>query len=310
MNLLRRQAIAVMAVAASSMVGIGAASADWRDQVPTFRIGILGGELEAIQLRRHACLQARTEQALGVPVELAPWPDYGGIYEGLHGGTLEAAALGAAGYAGLFLESPDLVEPLVTVKQEDGQLGYHSVLFVRADSPYQTLDDLRSKSLAFTARLSASGFLIPYHELTEQGYEPRRFFGRLAFAGSHPQAVTAVLNGDFDAGVTWSSVMGDVENGYSRGNLRRMVERGLLEMADLRILWQSELIPEGPYVVRKALPQEAKDLFRQVLLDLADRDRACFERIVGGNAIDFELITHEHYDSIVDIRRNGIPGDS
>ena len=166
----------------------------------------------------------------GWPVELVPSRDYSGVYEGLHGGTLDAAQLGASGYAGLFLEDTDLVEPLVTVKYADGMVGYRSVPVVRADSPYQTLDDLRNKSLAFTARLSASGFLIPYHELTEQGYEPSRFFNHLAFAGGHPEAVAAVLNGDFDAGVTWSSVIGDVEEGYSRWNLRRMVDRGLLEM--------------------------------------------------------------------------------
>jgi phosphonate transport system substrate-binding protein len=305
-----RWVIAAMAVAVSAMIGSGGASADWRDQVPAFRIGILGGQLEAIQLRRHACLKEKTKQALGVPVELVPSPDHGGIYEGLHSGTLDAAHLGAAGYAGLFLEDADLVEPLVTIKYADGLVGYHSVLFVRADSPYRTLDDLRNRSLAFTARLSASGFLIPYHELTEQGYEPSRFFNHLAFAGGHPEAVTAVLNGDFDAGVSWSSMSGEVEEGYSRGNLRRMVERGQLEMGALRILWQSELIPEGPVVVRKALPQEAKDLFRQLLLDLADRDRACFDRIVGDNAIDFEPITHELYESIVEIRKNGIAGGS
>jgi phosphonate transport system substrate-binding protein len=75
-------------------------------------------------------------------------------------------------------------------------------------------------------------------------------------------------------------------------------------MSDLRILWTSDLIPDGPYVVRKALPQEVKDLYRQVLLDLADRDRACFEGIVGGDAIDFEPITEDYYDSMIAILRD------
>jgi phosphonate transport system substrate-binding protein len=291
-------------VVASSWIGLGSASADWRDQVPVFRIGILGGQLKDFQLREHACLKARTERALGVPVELYASTDYSGVYERLRAGTLDAAGLGAAGYAGLYLEAPDLVEPLVTVKQEDGSLGYHSVLFVRADSPYRTLDDLRNRSLAFTERLSTSGFLIPYYELSEQGYAPGQFFGQLGFSGGHTQVVTAVLDGQFDAGVTWSSVIGDYGRGFSRGNLRRMVDRGLLDMSDLRILWKSDLIPEGPYVVRKALPQEVKDLYRQVLLDLADNDRACFKRIVGGDAVDFEAITHDYYDSIIKVRHN------
>jgi phosphonate transport system substrate-binding protein len=309
MRLKRRLAIAAM-VLAGSVIGIGSASADWRDQVPVFRIGILGGELQDLQLRDHACLKARTERAMKVPVELLASKDYTDMNQWLRDGRVDVAELGAAGYAGLFLEDPDLIEPLVTIKQEDGTVGYHSVMFVRADSPYRTLDDLRNRSLVFTERLSTSGFLIPYYELTQQGYEPRRFFGNFAFAGSHPQAVTAVLNGDFEAGVTWSSVIGDSAKGYSRGNLRRMVDRGLLDMNDLRIVWQSELIPEGPYVARQAVPQEAKDLFRDVMLDLADGDGACFRRIVGGDAIDFEPITHDYYENIIAIARARGVGDS
>lgn len=298
----RRKALGAVVIA-SSLVASGSASADWRDEMPVFRIGILGGQLKEYQLREHACLKAYTEGALGVPVELFASTDYSGINERLHAGTLEAAGLGSAGYAELFLQNPNLIEPLVTVKQEDGSLGYHSVVVVRADSPYRTVEDLRDRSLAFTERLSTSGFLIPFHNLAEQGYSPIQFFGRVGFSGGHIQAVTAVLNGEVDAGVTWSSVLGDYDKGFSRGNLRRMVDRGMLDMSDLRIVWKSELIPEGPYVVRKAIPQEAKDLYLQVLLDLAERDHTCFERIVGGDAVDFEPITHDYYDTIIDIRR-------
>lgn len=307
MKFTRRLAIAAVAVA-SSMAGLGSALADWRENVPVFRIGILGGDLEDRQLRDFACLKTRTAQALGVPVELFPSTDYTGVIAGLLSGKLQAAGLGAAGYATIFLQDPDAVEPIATVQQEDGTLGYRSVLLVRADSPYQTLDDLRGRSLMFTERLSTSGFLIPYYELTKQGYAPQRFFGRLAFSGSHPQAVAAVLNGEADAGVTWSSDTGDRAKGYSRGNLRRMVDRGSLDMNDVRIVWTSELIPAGPQVVRKDLPEEAKEIYRDVLLNLADRDRRCFEGIVGGNAVDFQAITHAHYETIIEIRRSGARG--
>ena len=304
MGLARSLAIAVLAVA-SSVLGWGYAHADWRDEVPVFRIGILVGELEDRRLKDHACLKARAEKALGVPVKLFASRDYSGVTEGLLAGRLDAAGLGAAGYAGVFLQNPDAVEPIATVEEKDGTLGYRSVLLVRADSPYRTLDDLRGRTLMFTERLSTSGFLIPYYELSEEGYDPGHFFGRLRFSGGHPQAVAAVLDGSADAGVTWTSGIGDHAKGYSRGNLRRMVERGTLDMSNVRILWTSELIPEGPQVVRKDLPKEAKEIYRNVLLDLADRDRGCFERIVGGEAIDFRPIGHEQYAAIIAIRRNG-----
>jgi phosphonate transport system substrate-binding protein len=304
MRFTRCLAIAAM-VAAGSTAGWGFARADWRSEVPVFRIGILGGDLEARRLEDHACLKARAEQALKVPVKLFASRDYTGVTEGLLAGSLDAAGLGAAGYAGVFLQDPDAVEPIVTLAEEDGTLGYRSVLLVRADSSYRTLDDLRGRALMFTERLSTSGFLIPYYELSQQGYVPDRFFGRLGFSGGHHQAVAAVLEGHADAGVTWTSGIGDHASGYSRGNLRRMVERGVLDMSDVRILWTSELIPAGPQVVRKDLPPEAKEIYRDVLLDLADRDERCFKRIVGGEGIDFEAVNHDYYKTIIAIRRNG-----
>lgn len=303
MTLTRFLAIAAAGLASSMIVTVGVA-ADWREQVPVFRIGILGGELEADRRRDHACLKTIASAKLGVPVELVATRDYSGVLDGLLNEQIEAAGLGAAGYAALYLRDPDAVEPLVTLKQEDGSFGYHSVLLVRADSPYQSLDDLRGRSLVFTDRQSTSGYLIPNYELTRQGHEPQRFFRRIGFSRGHPQAVKAVLDGEYDAGVTWVSGVGDYQKGYSRGNLRRMVDLGTLDMSDIRILWQSGLIVDGPHVARQALPTEAKEIYRQVLLDLGDRDRACFERIIGGEAVDFEPVTQEYYQTVIDIRRS------
>ena len=82
-----------------------------------------------------------------------------------------------------------------------------------------------------------------------------------------------------------------------------MVQRGQLDMSDLRILWSSNLIAEGPVVVRKALPQEAKEVYRQVLLDLSQKNRSCFDAIAGGAAIGYAPVEHELYRTIVEIRR-------
>ena len=82
-----------------------------------------------------------------------------------------------------------------------------------------------------------------------------------------------------------------------------MVQQGQLDMSDLRILWSSSLIAEGPVVVRKNLPQEAKDIYRQLLLDLPEQHRSCFEAIAGGAAIGYAPVDHELYRTIVEIRR-------
>lgn len=300
MNIARRMLLGAV-VCLVSVQAIGTAAADWRDEVPVFRIGILGGALGEYQLRAFACLDRLLEERMNVPVELRTSPNYNGVMQGLLEGELDAAGLGAGSYAGVYLRNPDAVEPLLAAQQLDGSVGYHSVLFVRADSPYQTLDDLRGRSVMFTDRESTSGFLVPHYELSRSGY-PLRHFGAFGFSGSHPATVRSVLDGQFDAGVTWTSGIGSYEEGHSRGNLRRMVQAGQLDMSDLRILWSSSLIAEGPIVVRKSLPQEAKDIYRQLLLELPDQHRSCFQSMVGGTAAGYAPVEHELYRTIVEIR--------
>ncbi|NJO38665.1 MAG: phosphonate ABC transporter substrate-binding protein [Rhizobiales bacterium] len=268
-----------------------------------FRIGILGGENEADRLKNHACWQEIVEKEFGVPVELYPAADYAGVIQGLIAGNLEAAELGSSAYAGLYLQAADAVEPLVTYKQVDGSTGYYSVLYVKSGSPYQSVDDLEGKTLAFADPNSTSGYLVPSYELKKQGYDPEKFFSQANFAGGHEQGVVAVLNDQYDAGVTWSSMVGDPAEGYSNGNLHKMVEKGVLDMKDLRILWQSELITNGPVVIRKSLPEELKTAYEDLLLDLPKRDQECFFNISGGEAMEYVPIEHDFYNKTIEMRR-------
>lgn len=291
------------AIGLLAVVGAQTAFADWKDNVPIIRIGILGGENEADRLKNYACWQEILEKDFGIPVELYPAADYAGVMQGLISDNLEVASLGSSGYAGIYLQDPDAVEPLVTTKQVDGSLGYYSVMLVRADSPYQSIDDLEGRTLAFADPNSTSGYLVPSTELKLKGYDPETFFSETGFAGGHEQGVVALLNNQYDAAVTWTSAVGEYEEGYSRGNLRKMVDKGALDMNDVRIVWQSEMITNGPRVARKDLPDEFKQAYKQSLLDLPERDRACFEAISGGEAIGFEPIGHDFYERVIEMRR-------
>ncbi|MFX4222565.1 MAG: phosphonate ABC transporter substrate-binding protein [Thalassobaculum sp.] len=295
-------AAGMAALAATTATDVLAAD-DWRKEVPVFRVGILGGENEADRLKNYACFKDHLEGRLGVPVELYPASDYAGVMQGLISGNLEYAGLGSSGYAGISIQAPDAVEPLVTTEQVDGSLGYYSVMYVRADSPYKSLDDLKGKTLAFADPNSTSGYLVPAYELKSQGYDPKTFFSKTGFGGGHEQAVVAVLNNQYDAGVTWTSGVGEKSEGYSRGNLRKMVDKGALNMDDIRIVWQSNLITNGPRVIRKDVPQELKDLVRGILVSLPLEDRACAQAIAGGEFNSFQPIGHDFYKPIIEMRR-------
>jgi phosphonate transport system substrate-binding protein len=76
---------------------------------------------------------SRTE-LLGVPVKLFAPADYNGVIEGLLGGNLDMAWLGASGYAKVYLTNPDAVDPVLTKINKDGSFGYYSIGFARVDS--------------------------------------------------------------------------------------------------------------------------------------------------------------------------------
>ena len=111
-------------------------------EIDEFRIGILGGENAQDRLNNNECLRAYAEEALGVPVTLFTPADYNGVIQGLIGGTLDMAWLGASAYAAVYLEDPDVVSPVLVKTNLDGSFGYHSVGFARADSGIENLDDM------------------------------------------------------------------------------------------------------------------------------------------------------------------------
>lgn len=292
------------ALALTALAGAGPAMADeaWKSRMDKIRVGLLSGENEADRLAKNACFKDLLEAEYGLPVELYPAADYSGVMQGLIADQLEIASLGPSGYAGVYLQDPEAVEPLVITRQIDGSTGYYSVVVVRADSPYRSIGDLEGRSLAFADPNSTSGYLVPSFELRDQGYDPATFFGSTGFSGGHEQGIIALLNGQYDAAATHISGVGDPAEGYSSGNLRRMVDKGALDMKDVRIVWTSSLIPNSPRVVRKDLPEEFKDSYRRFLLDMPQQHPECFRAIQSGEADGFVPVDHSFFDLIVRMR--------
>ena len=84
-------------------------------QEDVIRIGLLGGENEADRLADNQCLIDKLPAALGVKeVKLFPAADYDGVVQGLLGGTLDVAGLGASAYAKVYLADPKAVAVLST----------------------------------------------------------------------------------------------------------------------------------------------------------------------------------------------------
>ncbi|WP_066701898.1 phosphonate ABC transporter substrate-binding protein [Celeribacter ethanolicus] len=282
---------------------VGAAQAQ---EIKEFNIGLLGGENAQDRLNSNECLRAYAEEALGVPVKLFAPADYNGVMQGLLGGTIDMAWLGASSYAGVYIQDPEAVEPVLVKINLDGTYGYHSIGFARKDSGITSLDDMAGKSFGFGDPNSTSGYLIPSVEIPQYKdgitMESGQYFGEVKFTGGHEQTIVAVNNGDIDAGVTWADGQGAWEDGYNSGALRKAVDAGLVDMNDLVEIWRSKPIPEGPVVLRKALPADVKATMTALVDGLNEVDPDCAYGVAAGESLGFDPITHEAYTSIVAAR--------
>jgi phosphonate transport system substrate-binding protein len=275
----------------------------WAAQVPVIRIGLLGGENDADRLQRVEGYKKLIETTFEVPTKLLMASDYAGVIQGFAAGQVDLSYMSPASYAAAWLESKGNIMPLTTSKEKDGSISYVAVCYVRADSGITNIEQLKGKSLAWADPNSASGYLIPRSEFRAMGIdpEPGKYFSRTGFGGGHEQAVVAVINKQYDAGVTWASGIGDVNEGYTRGALRVMVEKKLLDMKDLRIIWKSRPIVNGPLAVRGDTPDAFKADMLALHRAIPQTNPDVFHAMDMGSSIDWVPIKHEDYIVFVDM---------
>ncbi|MVS99723.1 phosphonate ABC transporter substrate-binding protein [Devosia marina] len=276
-------------------------------EITEFRIGILGGENAQDRLTSNECVRAYVEDLLGVETKIFTPADYDGVIQGLLGGTIDMAWLGASAYAKTYLTDPEAVDVVLVKTNLDGSFAYHSIGIARADSGITSLADMEGKTFGFGDPNSTSGYLIPSVEIPQEtgaSMESGDYFGEVRFTGGHEQTIVAVANGDVDAGVTWADGQGDWADGYNSGALRKAVDSGLVDMNDLVEIWKSKPIPEGPIVLRRALPEDVKAQVVEFLSGLHAKDEQCAYNMAAGETAGFAPITHDAYQTMIDLRQS------
>lgn len=292
-----------VSVASASDINYSGPKMDLSKFQPEFRVGFLGDEAAQDIMTRNTCLKDYIEAAYNVPAKMFTFKDYAGTMESMLGGNLDYAWFGSSGYAGIYLEDPNAAVPVLTRMQPSGDTGYYSVMVTLQNSGIKDLEDMRGKSLGFADPNSTSGYLIPSIELVDEVGDIDKFFSKTGFQGGHENGVLAVLNGDVDAAVTWVSGVGEWNEGYSSGNLRKMVDKGILNMDDIAQIWSSKLIPNGPIVMPKAMPQEARDVMVGMKQWILKNDPTCNENIANGIVKAWVPVDHSFYESIVKARK-------
>jgi phosphonate transport system substrate-binding protein len=271
----------------------------WRKQFPKLRYGVQSVETQAASLTRYKGFKEYVKKKLGVELELFLASEYAGVIQAIGAKQIELMDMGASGYAAAWVESKGGVEPLVVPTNADGTIGYYSVAFVRSDSPYKSLADLKGKTWAWAEPNSSSGYLFPLVGLRKTGIEPDKHFGKVVFSGGHEQSIIGVLDKSYDGAVTWTD---DVKK-HSRGGLHMMLSRNVLKKEDIRIIWTSELIPNPVISVRTDLPADLKKDLKAMFLELHKDDPKVFREVARGESQGYKEVSHSVYQIAVDLRR-------
>lgn len=211
------------------------------------------------QLAQYRPLIQQLEKVLERRVSVVTTPSYGTVIEGLLAGGIDLAELGPASYA-IAMSRGAAISTFATFSlrkgpHTDSASAYRSLLIVRRDKGFEKIEQLRGKTLSLTDPASTSGALLPRQAVSQlTGSALESYFQRVTFAGSHDRAIEAVQKGLVDAGFVSST------------RLDEALRRGTIRPDEMRVLWQSNLLPYDPVVLRQQLCPELASKIKKVFL--------------------------------------------
>lgn len=263
----------VVVVAAVTLLGVlagaghaPAADPSWPQEI-TF--ALLSTESAPEILKRWTPILGQLEKDLGIRVKHTTATDYRGTIEALRFRKAEVGWLGPKAYVEATHNNYANVDAIAQVQLANGSLGYRSCLIVHADSDIFSPEDIGAKSFAFNDPNSTSGYLVPMtFFLTEMGIDPKTYFSKLTFSGSHEASIIAVANKKVDVAST------------NLPDMQQLVRENKIPRTSLRVIWVSKLIPNDPVAVRKDLPASLRQAIQESLVDMKAKHPQVF--VQGG----------------------------
>jgi len=221
------------------------------------------------------------EELTGLDVTFYPVADRTIAAAALEAGVVDIVLAGPTEY--LFMKSRLDVQPVAAIERAE----YFSVVIVPANSPAQSLTDLRGKTIAFKDPGSTSGHVVPTAMFLDAGMtEGRDYQGplvdRLRFEMMYAGDAYGMVGGIRD--------------------FRRVEEQ---RPGQYRILAQSETLPRDIIVARPGLPSEVIETLREqmtangerimdAILSPGERNKYLGAKIVPVSDADYNQMREVH----------------
>jgi phosphonate transport system substrate-binding protein len=224
----------------------------------SLRIAVIPKKSMDELLKEQKPLIDRLSRATGIAVEIVPSSSYESVVDAIVSGGVDIAWLGPASYLLAYQRDPR-IEPFASLTISHGYFtpaghDYQALLLVRREVA-SDVQALRGKRVVLTDPASTSGNIIPNAEFSDTvGMPLARFFGSIAYSGSHDKSLDALLAGKADAAFV-SSVRAD-----------EYLKRGLIDRDTFNVLWRSSPIYYDPFVFSGTLCGALKERIRTAML--------------------------------------------
>ena len=291
--MLNRRELLLSTAALLATAATARAAGEWKSQYPELTFAVVPAENASGVSDRFAPFMDYLSKELGVKVTLRIANDYAAVIEGQRASNIQIAYYGPASYSKAYLTGVK-TEPFVTTRNGDGEIGYYSVIYVKASSPYQKIEDLKGKTIGFVDPNSTSGYNAPRFYLHKMGIDVDSFFSKSIITGSHENGVIAVDKGTVDCCADWW-------NSEDDSNLTRMVNKGMVKKEDFRRIFKTPILPGSPYAYLSDLPDDMKKAILTAFTDAPTKDKAAFDKLSDGKDKEFVPVTHKDYADIVEM---------
>lgn len=298
----RRSLLAgITAGAGFAAISSGRASAQsWKAHYPELVFGVIPAENASGVADRYAPFMDYLSQTIGTKVTLRLANDYAAVIEGQKAGNVHIGYYGPASFARARLIGVK-TDAFVIDVNSDGSKGYYSVFYVRADSPYKSVADLKGKNLGLVDPNSTSGYNMPLYTLDHMGIsQADKYFNKVVITGSHENAVMALAQGTVDVCANWWN--NDNDSNLTRMLTKNMVKDAngkILTKADFRVILTSSLIINSPTAYLASLPEDLRTAIRQAFLDAPKKAPEAFARLSDGKNLPWAPITNADYDDTI-----------
>jgi phosphonate transport system substrate-binding protein len=237
--------------------GGNSASAGATTQAAVIRIGLVP-ERNIYQLRdSYRELADYLSRKLDQPVKVVVLNTYENVLRDFDEKQVDAAFLGSL--VTVLAMDRHGARVLIKPEQAGGVSTYRGLMIVREDSPVQSIEQLRGKSIA-VVRTTYAGALFAIAEMVKRGMYGAADAPKLVPAGTHDEAIEWLVSGRVDAATI--------------KDLRLEAYRQEHPDAKFRVLVACAPVPNNALVVRQDLTPAFRLRLLTVMLGMADDPQA------------------------------------